>query len=242
MTTDERRDRARDEILPGADLESLPVRLRDLLTARAERVVLPGPKVLARARETPRYAHFLMSGAGSLVAVLQDGRGIQTGLLGPGNLAEAYHLLGAAQVFTETMMEVSGTALRVPFGELQQMFNDSEDLRRFVFGQIHAHGLVAHQLVACSYYHELEARLAGSLLLVQEHARASSFHLTQEFLATMLGVRRTTLTLAAGHLQRLGLIRYSRGQIEICGPQQLAQMACECYEVIRTINSYCRFL
>jgi CRP-like cAMP-binding protein len=214
--------------------------LHRLLADRAEEVQLPCRRLLARARETPRHAHLLLSGVASLVTVLQDGRGIQSGLIGPGSLVEAYHLMGADQVFTEAVMQVNGMALRVPFADLRTVVAKSDRLQRLLLSQVSNYGLVANQLVACNYYHALEQRLASLLLLLHEHAQSSHFYLTQEFLANMLGVRRTTLTLVASKLQQMGMIRYSRGRVEICAKENLEQLACECFGVIRTINRHCR--
>lgn len=218
----------------------LPVCVYELFALRGERVTLASSKLLTHAREKPQYAHFLLSGAASLTTTLRDGRCIQASLLGPGCLDEAYQILGPAPVFIEATMELAGAALQVPYTELQSACRESRALQRFIAKQIQTNGLVASQLVACSTYHELQARFASLLLLLSEHAGGHSFHVTQEALAAMLGVRRTTLTLTASGLQRRNLIHYNRGHIEISDREQLSKVACECCDVIRTINSHLR--
>jgi len=89
--------------------------------------------------------------------------------------------------------------------------------------------------------HEAEARLARWLLMVRDRTEVDTFLMTQEFMAIMLGARRTTVTAAAGALQRQGLIRYSRGRIHISNPERLENAACECYGTVREMYGgfYC---
>jgi CRP-like cAMP-binding protein len=90
-------------------------------------------------------------------------------------------------------------------------------------------------MAACNRLHEAEERLARWLLMVRDRMESDTFYLTQEFLATMLGSRRTTVTAAAGTLQRKGLIRYSRGRIHIVDAAGLEGVACECYPTVRDL-------
>jgi CRP-like cAMP-binding protein len=101
-------------------------------------------------------------------------------------------------------------------------------------------GFILGQLAACNRLHETEQRLARWLLMLRDRVDSKTFYLTQEFLATMLGARRTTVTLAASALQRKGLIKYSRGRIQIVDQEGLERAACECYRTVRNLysNSY----
>jgi CRP-like cAMP-binding protein len=91
-------------------------------------------------------------------------------------------------------------------------------------------------MAACNRLHEAEQRLARWLMMVRDRVGSDTFFLTQEFLANMLGARRTTVTVAAGELQRNGMIEYSRGRIHIVDPKRLQQAACECYPTIRDLT------
>ena len=92
------------------------------------------------------------------------------------------------------------------------------------------------QTAACNRFHEVEARLARWLLMSHDRAHSDSFHLTHQFLADMLGVQRSAVTIAAGALQQRGLIHYSRGDIQVLSRHGLEEAACECYAVV--IDTY----
>ena len=189
--------------------------------------------------ETPKYAHFMTSGIASVVSSMSNGASAEVGIWGKEGLVESFHLLGNARIPTRCYIQVSGTALRMPFKELQKEFQENEELRDCVLQGVQSHGFILGQLAACNRLHEATERLARWLLMVRDRMESDSFFLTQEFMATMLGSRRTTVTAAAGHLQRQGLIKYSRGRIHLVDPQKLEDVACECYPTVR--NLYLNF-
>jgi len=123
----------------------------------------------------------------------------------------------------------------MPFKDLQREFQESDELRDCVLQSVQSQGAILAQLAACNRLHEAEERLARWFLMVRDRIENDTFYLTQEFLAVMLGSRRTTVTAAAGALQRQGLIRYSRGRIHIVDPAGLQKEACECYTTVREI-------
>ena len=96
-------------------------------------------------------------------------------------------------------------------------------------------GLIVNQLAACNRLHEIEERLARWLLMVSDRMASDKFYLTQEFLAEMIGAQRSTVTLAAGSLQRSGLIEYRRGHIHILDRERMESVACECYPIVRDL-------
>jgi len=163
------------------------------------------------------------------------------GLWGREGLVESFHLLGNARIPHRCIAHMEGTALRMPFNELQREFNESEELRNCVLQGVQSQAAILGQLAGCNRLHEAEARLARWLLMVRDRAESDTFLITQEFLAIMLGARRTTVTAAAGELQRRGLIHYSRGRIHVSNAAGLENVACECYPTIRDLYSsfYC---
>jgi CRP-like cAMP-binding protein len=118
-------------------------------------------------------------------------------------------------------------------GAFRDEFARNPSLQRVLYRYTDTLLAQAIQIAVCSRYHVLEARLARSLLVTRDRLRSDKFHLTHEFLAHALGVRRVGVTKAASALQQQGLIIYSRGNIEILDAQRLAAAACTCYEIVR---------
>lgn len=218
-------------------LQSLPADVRSSLLARMEEVELPTQMNLCRPREVPKYAHFMTSGITSVVTFMEDGGGVEVGLVGREGLVEAVHLLGPAHVPTTAFVQTAGTALRMPFAELKQEFLTSEPLRELILRLVQGQGCIVNQLAACNRLHEIEERLARWLLMVSDRVGGSEIYLTQAFLAEMIGAQRSTVTLTAGSLQRSGLIEYRRGHIQILDRSGLENAACECYPIIRELAS-----
>jgi CRP-like cAMP-binding protein len=149
---------------------------------------------------------------------------------------ESFHLLGKAKIPTRCFIQMEATALRMPYKELQKDFLEKPELRDAVLQCVQSQGFILGQLAACNRLHEAEERLARWLLMVRDRVDSESYFLTQEFLGNMLGARRTTVTAAAGTLQRKGLIKYSRGRIRIIDAGGLENAACECYKTVRNLH------
>ena len=161
--------------------------------------------------------------------------GWRWGLIGREGFPEAFHLLGEAGVPTNAFMQVEGTALRMPFADFHRDFQSIASIRDAVLRFVQSQSLILGQVAACNRLHEVEERLARWLLMVSDRLGESKFHLTQEFLAEMIGAQRSTVTLAAGNLQRSGLIEYRRGNIDIINRPGLEAAACECYPIVRDL-------
>ncbi|HUD53714.1 MAG TPA: Crp/Fnr family transcriptional regulator [Terracidiphilus sp.] len=219
-------------------LDSLPTTQRKALLARMEPIALPIGTVLYRSGEQPEYAHFMTEGIASIVTFMADGVGAEVGLIGREGVVEAINLLGSASPPTTAFIQVEGAALRIRYAELQKvMFSASTLLRRILeFAQ--CHGFILSQLAACNGLHEIEERLARWLLMVEDRVQSDKFYLTQEFLAEMLGIRRTSVSAAAGSLQRSGLIAYRRGHIRVLKRKGLEEAACECYPIVRDLAAH----
>jgi CRP-like cAMP-binding protein len=224
------------EIKSNRLLDSLPEDFRSSLLARMEVVDLPIRTSIYEAGVEPKYAHFMTSGITSVVTFMEDGNGVEVGLIGYEGLVEAFHLLGPAPVPNTAFIQVAGSALRIPFADLKTDFLSHEPIRSSVLKMVQSQGLILSQLAACNRLHEVEERLARWLLMVADRVNSNAFYLTQEFLAEMIGAQRSTVTLAAGSLQRSGLIAYKRGNIQILDRAELETAACECYGVVRSLE------
>ena len=216
-------------------LNSLPARHRNFLLSRLRPVSLAAREPLYEADDTPKFAHFMTSGIASIVGTMSSGASAEVGIWGKEGLVECFHLLGSARIPTRCFIQIEGSALRMPFRELQKEFHENDELRECILQSVQSQGAILGQLAACNRLHEAEERLARWFLMVRDRMENDTFYLTQEFLAVMLGSRRTTVTAAAGALQRKGLIRYSRGRIHIVDPIGLEKEACECYATVREI-------
>jgi CRP-like cAMP-binding protein len=170
---------------------------------------------------------------------MSDGASAEVGVWGREGLVESFHLLGKAKIPTRCFIQMEATALRLPYKELQAEFLEKPELRQTVLQCVQSQGFILGQLAACNRLHEAEERLARWLLMVRDRVDSETYFLTQEFLANMLGARRTTVTAAAGALQRKGFIKYSRGRISIVDSGGLENAACECYRTVQ--NLYLNF-
>lgn len=217
-------------------LDALSPKQRTFIQSRARLVTLGAKEALYEPDETPKFAHFLTTGIASIVGVMSSGANAEVGIWGKEGMAECFHLLGTAHIPTRCFMQVEGAALRVPFRDIQTEFRENDEFRECVLQSVQSQGAIFQQLAACNRLHEAEERLARWFLMVRDRLESDTFYLTQEFLAVMLGSRRTTVTAAAGALQRKGLIRYSRGRIYLVDPAGLEKEACECYPTVREIH------
>ncbi len=203
--------------------------------SRLRSVSIPAREVLFDPNTTPQHAHFITSGVASVVTCMANGATAEVGIWGREGLVECAHLLGSASMPMQCFMQVDGTALRMPYKELQNEYQQSEELRTSILRCVQTQGYIVGQLAGCNRLHEAEQRLARWFLMVRDRLESDTFYLTQEFLATVLGSRRTTVTAAAGELQSKGLIRYSRGRIHIVNPAALELEACECYGTVHRL-------
>ena len=218
-------------------INALPPALKSSLLTLLQPVDLPVGTVLSSPGQPPPFAHFMTSGMTSVVTFMSDGVGAEVGIIGREGVVEAIHLLGAAPAPTTAFIQSDATALRMPFAELQQLFLAHAPLSQRILEFVQSQGFILSQLAACHGLHEIEERLARWLLMVRDRLGSDRFELTQEFLAEMLGARRTSVTLAAGTLQRSGVIKYSRGRIHVVDGKGLEDAACECYPVVRNLVS-----
>jgi len=216
-------------------LAMLPAAVRELLLARLKPVSLPLWTVLYEPEETPEQAHFITSGIVSVVTPMSNGSSAEVGIWGREGLVECFHLLGKGEIPSRGFVQMESTALRMPFKELQRLFIENGEVRDAVLQCVQSQSSIVGQLAACNRLHEANERLARWLLMVRDRVDSDGYFLTHEFLATMLGARRTTVSAAAGALQRKGLIQYSRGRIRILNTPGLEQEACECYKTIKNL-------
>ena len=180
-----------------------------------------------------RHVYFPVTLLGSLVTVFEDGSTVESGTIGREGMTGVPVVLNAEQTPMLTVVQIEGDAFRIPSEVLKQNFDRGKSLHVILNKYIHTLFVVASQSGACNRRHQVEARLARWLLMSSDGIGADDIAITQEFLATMLGVRRPGVTEAAVKLQDEGMIQYKRGGIRIVDREALEDASCECYHAVR---------
>lgn len=214
--------------MPSAELAALRPHLKQVTLEHGSQLKDSGERI--------QYVYFPLNGMVSLLLVMSDGRAIKTAVVGREGALGVQSGLGIANAYARATVEIRGEALRIPGSQFHRIVRDSEKLRdllvryrEFCFAQM-------QQSVACNALHGAEERLARWLLHSSDIVGSHVLPLTQEFLAQVLGVRRTTVTGLAQTLLQSGVIDYRRGRIEICNRDQLKRFACECYDVLQRLT------
>jgi CRP-like cAMP-binding protein len=217
-------------------LATLPPVAMRLLSPHLERVPVPFRKVLVQEGQLPRHVYFPLTGVMSMVVVMKDSDDVvEIATIGNEGLVGAPIVLGTLAMNHRVFCQVGpGEALRLESKIFAEALEQSAVIRLMCNRYIQAMMVMMGQGVACNRVHPVEQRCARWILMTADRAPSNRFNLTQEFLAQMLGVRRATVTVAAGMLQQAGIIRYRRGIIEVADRPQLEAACCECYGVIKS--------
>lgn len=177
--------------------------------------------------------YFPVSGLISTDALTEKGESVEVGLIGREGFSGLPALFGQPQMSHAVVMQGAGSGLRVRASVMRDELLKGGLLAQLIFEFTYMQMVQMTQSVLCNRMHQVEARLARWLLTSADRMESEELMLTQEFLAQMLGARRSTVTVAAGELQRMGAIDYSRGRIRLVDRGLLESKACECYEIVR---------
>lgn len=217
-------------------LGKLPASEIRQLQPHLERVHLELYTPLIKPGELMDHVVFPETCLASLVIVLEDGSTVEGGSVGREGMVGIPSILDAATTTMETLIQVGGDAHRLPVTVAREMFAREGAFRTLLNRYIHTLFLVASQSAACNRRHQVEQRLARWLLMSSDGIGNNDVAITHEFLATMLGVRRSGVTEAAVKLQERGLISYKRGGVRILDRPALEAASCECYRAVK--NEY----
>src|SRR5262250_2037416 len=215
-------------------LEALPAHEYERLLPHLQPVPLVQHKVLFEVGAPIAGGYFVNTGLVSCLTVMQNGDSVEVGLLGHEGFAGLPILLNIVHSSARITVQVSGDAMRINADALRNLLPELPMLERLLSRFTYLQALQAQQIAACNRLHEVDERLARWLLMTQDRVRMEILPLTHDLLASMLGTRRSSVTVAAGILQRAGIIDYRRGRVHILNRQKLEQAACECYPVIQT--------
>jgi CRP-like cAMP-binding protein len=182
--------------------------------------------------EQIQYVHFPVTAVVSLLTDLEDGTGMEVGLVGREGLVGISAILGGSETKVATV-QAAGTSFRLRVGKLQAEFGRGGQLQAALLRYTHALMTQISQSVVCNSRHHVEGRLARWLLMFHDRVGTNEFELTHEFMASMLGVRRASVSEIANKLQEMGLVRYQRGHFTILNRKGLEEFTCECYQVVK---------
>ncbi len=213
-------------------LDDLAPSARERIVAHAEPVHLTFGTVLCEPDEPFEHVYFPLTSFISLVAMVGNHPPLEMGLIGNEGMLGVTLVLGVKAAPLRGVVQGEGDALRLSASDLHAELRRSPSLTRTLNGYLYVLIAQLTQTAACTRFHEIDERLSRWLLMTHDRAHANHFHLTHKFLADMLGVQRSAVTIAAGSLQDRGLIRYSRGEITVVDRPGLESTACECYAAV----------
>jgi CRP-like cAMP-binding protein len=213
-------------------LASLPRKERELVLSKSQFVSLPAHTILTELAKPIEFGYFLNSGVASILHVLSDGKSVEVGLTGREGFVGLPVVVGFRTSPTTAVIQIAATGLKISVQNLRKVLASCPTLERSLHRYSQELAVQAIQIAACNRVHEVDERLARWLLASQDRVGSSTFSLTQAFISHMLGTRRASVTVAAGILQKAGLITYRRGEVTIENRAQLEDAACECYEGI----------
>lgn len=214
-------------------LSNLPRRESAQLFSSLELVRLKLHQVMHETGEVIRSGYFMNDGMASVLTVQPDGKSVEVGLIGKEGFVGIPVIFGFKTSALRVVTQADGTAYRVDVPTLLKLLQESPELELQLqrFSMILA--MQSTQLAACNRLHDVEARLARWLMMSHDRIGGKTMPLTQEFLGQMLGARRSSVSVAAGVLQKAGMITYTRGNVTLLDKDKLEEAACDCYGIIQ---------
>lgn len=218
-------------------LDALPRTEQRRLLSYLEPVTVRLGAVLHESGQPVKHVYFPIDSVVCPMATAENRQAVAAGLIGYEGVVGIGLALESTVAADRTLVVIAGGALRLEARCFQEALRHSpvlqRELHRYAYGKLR----LVSNMVACNCFHSAEARLARWLLMISDRARSPAFFLTQTALSHMLGLRRCTVTLIAGHLQRRNLIAYARGHIRILDRRGLADTACACFTGIEGANA-----
>ena len=199
-------------------------------------VELPPHHILHEPNESLLFVYFPNEGLLSLVVVLESGETVEAGIVGKEGIAGMPSAVGLRRNPFREVVQIAGDGFKIKVDVLQDILRSSPHLQMMISRYIVLHCLQVSQTAACNRLHSAEQRLARWLLMTQDRVDFGVLSITHDFLATMLGTDRPTISLAAGILQKKKLIEYRRGAVKILNRKKLERSTCECYGIIQQLN------
>jgi CRP-like cAMP-binding protein len=217
-------------------LLSIPDAERRLVLPHLEPVQLRQRSILHEPTQKLEFAYFPNWGLVSLLVSTVDGKTVEVGMVGNEGVAGVAAAVGLTISPLRQLVQISGDGFRIRVGALQTCLQSTPQLQLALSRYAMVQGMQIAQTAACNRLHAAGERLARWLLMAADRVDSTSLPITHDFLATMLGTDRPSVSLAAKILQRKKIIQYRRGALEILNRKKLESSACECYKVIQQFN------
>ncbi len=207
-----------------------------------EPIELPVRHPLESPGRSVRNIFFLESGIASVTTMFKDGFEVEAGMYGHDSLSGISAFMGTRESLNASYMQIAGHGFTCDVEHAAAEFQRTGHFHSLALRAVQAQFVQSMQSAGCNAHHEIGPRFARWILLCADRTESATFALSHEFLATMLGARRTTVTVAAGKLKSAGLIRYTRNNVQILDRPGLEAVACECYgtlrEYLRNLSEY----
>jgi CRP-like cAMP-binding protein len=217
---------------PNRILNALPQNIFAAVEPHLKAIELKFADVLAESGQAVKRVYFPTAGVVSLVVEMKVGDMIETAMVGRDGVANGTTALDGGVSLHKAIVQVAGAALVVMTDTLRDLCDEFPPFRSILIRHEQVLLAEAQQSAGCNASHTVEARMCRWLLRIRDLTGSEDMELTQEFLGQMLGVRRTSVSLVAGTLQKAGFIRYRRGHIRLLDIAQLEQGTCECRETV----------
>jgi CRP-like cAMP-binding protein len=214
-------------------LAALPIEVQERLIPQLELVVLPLGKVVYESGDSLQYVYFPTDAIISLLYVMEDGASAEISVVGNEGLVGIAVFMGGESTPSRAIVQSAGHAYRLAGHRLKSEFNRHGEMMQLLLRYTQALITQMAQTAVCNRHHSIDQQLCRWLLLSLDRLPSNQLIMTQELIANMLGVRREGVTEAAGKLQKLGVIEYSRGHIEVLDRAKLEALCCECYAVVK---------
>ncbi len=212
-------------------LRNLPAAsVRRLLLAKVQ---LPTSREIEFPGQAIEHLYFLEAGVASMTTTFEDGSQVEVGLFGYESILGVSAFMGTRRSLNRVYMQIAGNGFSSPMAAARAEFARGEVFHALTLRSVQAQLAQVSQSAGCNAKHEVDQRLARWLLLCCDRSQSNTIHISQEFLATMLGVRRMSAVAAIGGFKDAGLINHHRGVVELLDTAGLEKRACECYRVVK---------
>lgn len=208
----------------------------ELMRADLTHIDLPSHLSLHEPTQKIEFVYFPNRGMVSQVVVTKDGRTVEVGVVGKEGYVGAGLATGLSRSSVREVIQIAGDGFRMMGNALERILQSAPQLRTLLNRHTGLQGMQVAQTAACNRLHDIQQRLARWLLMTQDRVDSGVLAITHDFIATMMGTDRSTVSLAASVMQKDGIIDYARGEVKILNRRKLERSACECYGVIQQLE------